>query len=84
MRDTARVLSLSPTTVTEALKKDRPQKAINEARSTKIEPTQTIVQLGQGEDVEAELDEMWGLVQSKKHQRWLGHALAPNTGEVLA
>ena len=57
---------------------------INAARLAEIEPTQTIVQLCQWQDVEAELDEMWSFVQSKKHQRWLWHALDHNTGEVLA
>jgi insertion element IS1 protein InsB len=43
-----------------------------------------IVRLCQWEDVEAELDEMWSFVQSKKQERWLWHALDHNTGEVLA
>ena len=84
IRDTARVLRISPTTVIEELKKDRHLKAINEARLAEIEPTQTIVQLCQWEDGEAELDEMGRFVQSKQHQRWLWHALDHNTGEVLA
>lgn len=33
---------------------------------------------------EAELDEMWSYVQSKKHQRWLWHAIDHRTGKVLA
>lgn len=58
--------------------------AINEARLAEIEPTQTIVQLAQWQDVEAEVDEMWSFVQSKKRQRWLWHAIDHHTGEVLA
>jgi len=42
------------------------------------------VQLCKWKDVEAELDEMWSFVQSKKQERWLWHALDHNTGEVLA
>jgi insertion element IS1 protein InsB len=33
---------------------------------------------------EAEMDEMWSFVQSKKQQRWLWHAIADRTGAVLA
>jgi hypothetical protein len=58
--------------------------AINEARLAEIEPTQTVVQLCQWQEVEAEVDEMWSFVQSKRQERWLWHALDHNTGEVLA
>ena len=34
--------------------------------------------------MEAELDEMWGFVKSKKEQRWLWHAIDHKTGEILA
>ena len=33
---------------------------------------------------EAEMDEMWSFVGSKRHQRWLWHAIDHRTGEVLA
>lgn len=58
--------------------------AVNEARLAEIEPTQTIVQLAQWQEVEAEVDEMWSFVQSKAQQRWLWHAIDHNSGEVLA
>jgi len=32
----------------------------------------------------AELDEMWNFVPSKGNPRWLGHAIDPHTGKVLA
>jgi insertion element IS1 protein InsB len=32
----------------------------------------------------AEVDEMWSFVKSKAHQRWLGHAIDPLSGVVLA
>lgn len=59
-------------------------KSIHEARLAEIEPTQTIVQLCQWEDLEAEVDEMWSFVQSKAQQRWLWHAIDHQTGQVLA
>jgi len=33
---------------------------------------------------EAEMDEMWSFVGSKKQQRWLWHAIDHQTGQVLA
>ena len=30
------------------------------------------------------MDEMWSFVGSKRHQRWLGHAIDHQTGHVLA
>jgi IS1 family transposase len=33
---------------------------------------------------EAELDEMWSFVGSKKYQRWLWHAIDHKTGQILA
>lgn len=49
-----------------------------------LEPTQTIVHLCQWQDLEAEADEMWSYVGSKRQQRWLWHAIDHATGEVLA
>ena len=34
--------------------------------------------------VEAEMDEMWSFVQSKRQQRWLWHAIDHQSGAVLA
>jgi len=58
--------------------------AVNHARLAELEPTQTIIRLCQWEDGEAEVDEMWSFVGSKKQQRWLWHADDPQTGEILA
>ncbi|MEO1070221.1 MAG: IS1 family transposase [Cyanobacteria bacterium J06638_6] len=33
---------------------------------------------------DAEMDEMWSFVQSKRQQRWLWHAIDHQTGDVLA
>ena len=42
-------------------------------RLAQLEPTQTIVKLCQWHDLEAEADEMWSYVGSKKQQRWWEH-----------
>ena len=44
--------------------------------------TQIDVSLGRRQ--EAEMDEMWSFVQSKKQQRWLWHAIDHATGKILA
>jgi insertion element IS1 protein InsB len=53
IRDTARVLKISPSTVIETLKKAPDLKAVNVARLSELEPSQTIVNLCQWEDMEA-------------------------------
>ena len=57
---------------------------INEKKLAEIEPSQTIVNLCQWEDMETELDEMGRFVKSKKEERWLWHAIDHEKGEVLA
>ena len=91
IRDTARVLKISPTTVIEQLKKSPQLKAVNEGRLAQLEPTQIMVCLCQWEDAEAELDGIWSFVGSKQQQRWLWHANTTwseandhKTGAVLA
>jgi insertion element IS1 protein InsB len=86
IRDTARVLGVSQTTVIDTLKKSPGLKAVNEARLDELESTQTIVRLCLAEDpdVEAEVDEMWSFVQSKQQQRWLWWAIDHQAGKVLA
>lgn len=59
-------------------------KALNATRLAELEPSQTLVRLCQWEDVEAEVDEMWSFVGSKKQQRWLWHAIDHQTGEIFA
>jgi len=49
-----------------------------------LNPPAVVVALQRVEDPEAELDERWSDVQSNEQQRWLWHAIAPNTGKVLA
>jgi len=47
-----------------------------------INSTQIDVSLGRRQ--EAEMDEMWSFVQSKKQQRWLWHAIDHASGKILA
>jgi insertion element IS1 protein InsB len=80
-RDTARVLHMSPTTVIEELKKHRHLEPVNRRaldHHPGLPPAIMIV------PVEAEMDEMWSFVQSKRQQRWLWHAMDHHSGEVLA
>jgi hypothetical protein len=86
IRDTARVLGISPTTVVETLKKSGLLQAVNEALLAEIEPSQTLVRLclAENPDLEAEVDKMWSFVESKEQQRWLWWAINHDTGAVLA
>jgi insertion element IS1 protein InsB len=86
IRDTARVLQISPSTVIAELKKAPELKAVNESRLSQLESTQTIVRLCQWQDVEAEAeaDEMCSFVERKSQKRWLWHAIDHHSGEILA
>jgi insertion element IS1 protein InsB len=57
---------------------------VNEADRAEIAATQTVVTLCLWQDIEAEADEMWSFVGSKKVERWLRHAIDPTTGVGLA
>ena len=48
---------------------------VNEKKLAELEPSQSIVRLCQWEDVEAELDEMWSFVNSKKNKDGYGMLL---------
>ena len=86
IRDTARVLGISPTTVIEELKKAPHLQAVNEVVLAERAPYQIIVRLCREDDleIEAEIDEMWSYVKSKQQQRWLWLAIDPVTQQVLA
>jgi insertion element IS1 protein InsB len=81
IRDTARVLRISPTTVIAVLKKSRraatrqPRAGAPRSRvgTVRVQPPRA-----------AELDEMWSFVGAKEKARWLWHALDHHTGRVLA
>lgn len=84
IRDTARVLKISPTTVIEHLKKKPQLKVVNQSRLAQLDLSKTTIELGQWQNPEAEADEMWSFVQSKQQQRWLWHAIDHETREILA
>jgi len=85
IRDTARVLEISPTTVINELKKKEScLESVNRAVLNSVNPQEVVVDIQNVEDPEAELDAMWSYVQSKEHQRWLWHAIDHNTGKILA
>ena len=91
IRDTARVLHVSPTTVIKALKK-RAGVAVCESCSAGsfVNPEQVEVEIWRAEEREvgrglsSELDEMWSFVQAQAHPRWLWHAIDHHPGKVLA
>ena len=67
----------------DGLKKKEPAvKHVNERLLKCFDPAQFDVIIRQVED--AEMDEMWSFVGSKRHQRWLWHAIDHHTGQVLA
>lgn len=82
IRDTARVLKISPTTVIEELKKkEQNLESVNTQLIQQLQPTAgSIVKYIEA----AELDQMWSFVGSKQQQRWLWHAIDHQTGLVLA
>jgi insertion element IS1 protein InsB len=82
VRDTARVLRISPTTVIAVLKEAAVLQHVNpvllpsphsRAGSARVQAKRA-----------AELDEMWSFVGAKARGRWLWHAIDHHTGRVLA
>ena len=96
VRDIARVLHVSPSTVIRELKKKKPQlQAVNQKLLETVQPEQVEVEIYQVEEEEgeeepepgiesSELDEMWSFVGNKKNPRWLWHGIDRSTGQVLA
>lgn len=82
IRDTARVLEISPTTVINELKKESCLESVNRMVLERLNPSNIVVAVQKVED--AELDEMWSYVGNKEHQRWLWHAIDHDCGEILA
>lgn len=92
IRDTARVLGISTTTVINELKKKEADLcSVNEAfleasdaKSLQVD----IIKIDENQEIinnpEAEMDEMWSYVGNKENQRWLWHAIDRSTGAVLA
>lgn len=86
IRDTARVLKISTSTVLEELKKKESE--LEQVNKIIIEQMQQ-----QGQEIEVEIrqvvvetevDEMWSFVGNKQTQRWLWHAIDHKSGVVLA
>ncbi|WP_420825861.1 IS1 family transposase [Thiocystis violacea] len=85
IRDTARVLNVSQTTViNEIKKKESSLSSVNEIALEKLKLSEITVEIQKVEAIEAELDEMWSYVQCKEKPRWLWHAIDHQTGTVLA
>lgn len=83
IRDTGRVLKISPTTVINELKKKESSlESVNRALLEGLDPSKVIVKIQRVD--EAELDEMWSYVGSKDDPRWLWHAIDHESGKVLA
>jgi insertion element IS1 protein InsB len=74
IRDTARVLKISPTTVINELKKKEAALiSVNEPLLNALFPRDVEVIIRRAD--EAEVDEMWSFVGKKKEQRWLWHTI---------
>jgi insertion element IS1 protein InsB len=86
IRDIARVLKISPTTVIEEIKKETELSAVNTVLLCQLNPQEVVVELRQHIEFieEAECDELWSFVGSKAHQRWLWYAIDQATGKILA
>ena len=83
VRDTARSLHISPTTVLSALKKkEGVLESVNTALLRTLNPETVTVDIERAG--EAERDEMWSFVGHKGNPRWLWHAIDHGTGAVLA
>jgi len=83
VRDTARVLYISPDTVLRELReKEAALESVNTALLRTMDPDEILVDIQQAG--EAEIDEMWSFVGKKGNQRWLWHAIDHQTGAVLA
>jgi insertion element IS1 protein InsB len=83
IRDTARVLKISPTTVINALKEKEPAlTSVNQPLLDTVHPDEVDMMIQRVE--EAEVDEMWSYMGKKREPRWLWHAIDHRSGHVLA
>src|SRR5713101_6911585 len=89
IRDTARVLHVSPNTVIKELKKKEPDlQLVNQAVLAYLHPEQVEVaicradELDQRRGLSSELDQMWSYVGKKAEPRWLWHAIDHQSGTV--
>jgi IS1 family transposase/transposase-like protein len=85
IRDTARVLNISPNTVIETLKKaDDIIDSVNRTLLEKASKEDINIDIVPMSAIDVELDEMWSFVGDKSNQRWLWLAIDHNTGETVA
>ena len=82
IRDPARVLKISSTTLIEELKKTRHLQQVNQPVLEQMETRKEPVLVVRVE--EAEMAQMWSFVQSKKQQRWRWSAIDHRPGQMLA
>ena len=83
IRDTARVLRISPDTgLRELKKKEAALESVNSALLRTQNPDEVRVDIEPAG--EAEMDDMWSVVGQKQDQRWLWQAIDHTTGAVLA
>ncbi len=83
VRDTARVLQISPNTVLRELKKQAMTlESVNTSLLRTVNPAEVAWDMKRAG--EAEMDEMWSFVGNKGNPRWLWHAIDHHTGKVLA
>ena len=86
IRDTSRVLKISPTTVIEKLKQQENKliqvnkpylESLTKRQLEELYPKMVKIE-------EAEIDEMWSFVGKKEEQCWLWHAIDHRSGKLLA
>ena len=82
IRDTARVLQISPTTVMNELKKGVTLSSVNTPLVSMLHPGHGEIHSDRSD--EAEVDEMWSFVKKKPESRWLWPAIDHQSGKVLA
>ena len=84
IRDTARVLKISTSTVISELKKTASKiEIVNTSLLSTLNAESVEVQIKKVVE-ESEMDEMWSYVGKKSKQRWLWHAIDHASGQVLA
>ena len=85
IRDTARVLEISPNTVMETIKgADEITDNINHKLLKKSNEEGIDIDIVPMNAIDVELDEMWSFVGDKSNQRWLWLAIDHKTGETVA
>ena len=82
IRTPARLLKISPTTVIEQLKKSS---ALGTREQNALRTGRALLRASNGGEIaEAEMEQMWSFVQSKKQQLWLWSAIDHRVGKMLA